>query len=197
MAGPSETTGENPDFLNSAAADTAEVGAWFIHEVFPLEAALMQFLHHNWRNAGDIADLRQDIYLRVCEAAMKQIPRPAKPFVFAIARNLLIDRVRRAQIIPIDAVTDLDALNVPADEPGPDRGAAARAELRRLQAAIDRLPPRCREAVVMARIDGLTGRQIAQRMSITESAVSHHLDYGLRALADMDYAETAEKPRAK
>jgi|HubBroStandDraft_2_1064218.scaffolds.fasta_scaffold02419_3 RNA polymerase sigma factor (sigma-70 family) len=196
VAGPSET-GKDAEFLENAAANMAEVGAWFIQEVFPLEAALMQFLHHNWRNAGDIADLRQDIYLRVCEVAMKQIPRPAKPFVFAIARNLLIDRVRRAQIIPIDAVADLDALGVPVDEPGPDRGVAARAELRRLQAAIDRLPPRCREAVVLARIDGLTGRQIAQRMGVTESAVSHHLDYGLRALADMLYGETAEPRRPK
>jgi RNA polymerase sigma factor (sigma-70 family) len=197
MTGSSETGRDNPEFLAGAAANMAEVGAWFIREVFPLEAALMQFLHHNWRNADDLADLRQDVYLRVCEAAMRQIPHPAKPFVFAIARNLLIDRVRREQIIPIDAVADLDALGVATEEPGPDRGAAARAELRHLQAVIARLPARCREAVVLARIDGLTGRQIAARMGITESAVSHHLDYGLRALADMLYGEAAEPRRAK
>ena len=55
----------------------------------------MQFLRHNWRNKADIADLRQEVYVRVYEAARKQIPDPAKPFVFTTARNLLIDRVRR------------------------------------------------------------------------------------------------------
>ena len=49
----------------------------------------------------------------------------------------------------------------------------AREELRRLQAAIDRLPPRCREAVVLARIEELPGREIARRMGINEATVSH------------------------
>ena len=34
----------------------------------------MQFLQHNWRNRSDIDDLRQDVYVRVYEAAQKQIP---------------------------------------------------------------------------------------------------------------------------
>ena len=127
----------------------------------------MQFLHHNWRKERDIADLRQEVYARVCEAARKQIPEPTKPFVFAIARNLLIDRVRREQIVPIDAVSDLDALAIAADVPGPERTAIARDELRRLQAALDNLPPRCREIVVLARIEGFSGREIAGRMGIS------------------------------
>ena len=60
----------------------------------PLEAALMQFLHHNWRNKSEIADLRQDVYERVCEAALRQRPNNTKAFLFTTARNLLIDRVR-------------------------------------------------------------------------------------------------------
>ena len=41
-----------------AAMTASEVDAWFGREVLPLEAALMQFLQHNWRNKADIADLR-------------------------------------------------------------------------------------------------------------------------------------------
>ena len=169
-----------------------DVKAWFVSEVLPLEAQLMQFLHHNWRKAGDIADLRQEVYARVCEAARKQIPQPTKPFVFTIARNLLIDRVRREQIVPIDAVSDLDALGIAQDTPGPDRTVMAREELRRLQSALDRLAPRCREVVVLARIEGLSGREISQRMGISDSAVSQQLDNGMRALADALYGEAAD-----
>ena len=76
--------------------------------------------------------------------------------------------MRRERVIPIEAVGDLDALGVAFDAPGPDRSVIARDELLRLQGAIDRLPPRCREVVTLARIEGLTGREIAARMGVSE-----------------------------
>ncbi|HEV2561202.1 MAG TPA: sigma-70 family RNA polymerase sigma factor [Rhizomicrobium sp.] len=169
--------------------NASELEAWFVREVLPLEAALTHFLRHSWRNQSDIADLRQDVYAQVCEAAKKRTPDPVKPFVFAVARNLVINRVRRERVIPIEAVADPDALGVAMDMPGPDRNVIARDELLRLRAAIDRLPPRCREAVIMARLEGLTGRAIAARMGVSESAVSHHVENGMRAIADMLYGE--------
>jgi len=173
-------------------AVAAPVEDWFIREVLPLEATLMQFLEHNWRNRSDIADLRQDVYARVCEAAQKEIPASAKAFVFRVARNLLVDRVRKEQIVPIEAVADLDALDVAMDTPGPERSVIARDELRHLQAALDRLPPRCREAIVLGRVEGLSGRQIAVRMSVTEQAVSMQIDHGIRALANVLYGDPAD-----
>jgi DNA-directed RNA polymerase specialized sigma24 family protein len=89
-----------------------EVRAWFVREVLPLEAMLMQFLRRNWRNKAEIADLRQDVYVRVFEAARQEIPRYTKPFLFTTARNLLINRMRQAQIVSIEAVADLESLNI-------------------------------------------------------------------------------------
>lgn len=164
--------------------------AWFVEEVLPLEAALMQFLRRSGRNAHEIADLRQEVYLRVCEAAKRQIPRPVRPFLFTVARNLMIDQMRRDQVIAIDAVSDLEALNVVSDVPGPDRNAIARSELRRLRGALDELPPRCREVLILRRIDGLSRQEISQRMGITEKTVTQYLTHGVRVLANLLYAET-------
>lgn len=94
---------------------------WFVREVLPLEAMLTQFLRRSGRSKSDIDDLIQDVYVRVCEAAAKEIPDPAKPFVFTVARNLLIDRLRREHVVPIETVEDLDALNIAIDAPGPTR----------------------------------------------------------------------------
>jgi RNA polymerase sigma-70 factor (ECF subfamily) len=174
---------------SDAVVSAAEVRAWFVREVLPLEAALMRYLHHSWRNKSEIADLRQDVYVRVCEAAQKQIPNPVEPFVFAVARNLLINRVRRQRIVLIDTVADLDLLQVAGDVPSPDRSIIARDELRKLQAAIQRLPPRCREAVILGRIEGLSGHEIAMRMGISEATVSKHLTTGMYALADFLFNE--------
>ncbi|HTO40814.1 MAG TPA: RNA polymerase sigma factor [Rhizomicrobium sp.] len=165
---------------------------WFVAEVLPLEAILMQYLRNHWRDPSEIDDLRQEVYIRVCEAAQREVPDPAKPFVLGTARNLIIDRIRRQQIVAIEKVADLDALGIAADVPGPDRSVIARDELRRLQQAIDRLPPRCREAVVLCKVEGLTGKQIAQRMGVSEATVSEHIDKGMCALADMLYSEPPE-----
>jgi len=168
-----------------AGMTAPDLEAWFIREVLPLEASLMQFLRHNWRDRSDLEDLRQEIYVRVCEAAEKDIPKLARSFVFAIARNLLIDLVRREHVVPIEAVADLDSLNIELDAPSPDRSAIAKDELRRLQDALDQLPPRHREAVVLGRIEGLSGREIASRMGIAETTASQHLKLGMHALTDL------------
>jgi RNA polymerase sigma factor (sigma-70 family) len=179
------------------AATAPELKAWFVREVLPLEAALMQFLRRSWRNESDIGDLCQDVYARVCEAAREKIPNPTKPFVFAIARNLIIDQVRHENVVSIEAVADPDMLAGAADVPGAERGIMAREELYGLQAALDRLPPRCREAVVLKKIEGLSRREIAMRMGIAEKTVKRHLANGMCALANALYGETTDSRRPR
>ena len=170
---------------------TSRANAWFISEVLPLEALLMTFLRRNWSDRSEIADLRQEVYVRVYEAAKKQIPDLAKPFVLTTARNLLINRVRREHIVPIDAVADLETLGVAIDEPGPDRNVMARQELHLLQAALNRLPSRWREVVIMKKVEGLSRPEIAARLGIAEATVSQHLAAGMAALADIFHGSEA------
>jgi RNA polymerase sigma-70 factor (ECF subfamily) len=168
---------------------TAEVKAWFVREVLPLEATLVQFLRKASRNASDLDDLRQEVYTRLYETAKKEIPEHTRPLLFRIARHLLIDRARRAQIVSIEAVENLENLNLAIDEPGPDRAVIAREELRRMQTALDQLPRRYRMAVVMRKVEGLTTREIALRLGIAEKTVEKHLTEGVRALANILYRE--------
>ncbi len=186
--------GANPRRVEKCVT-SSQAKAWFVREVLPLEAMLMRFLARNWRNRSDLEDLRQEIYAQVLDAAESNIPDQAKPFVFSVARNLLIDRFRKAHIVPIEAAAELDTLKVPSDEPGPERSVVARDLLRRLQLGIEQLPPRCREAVVLKRIEGLSRREIAQRMGIAEQTVSDHIAYGMRILADVIYGEPPELER--
>jgi RNA polymerase sigma-70 factor (ECF subfamily) len=176
-----------------AAVSAADVEAWFVREVLPLETTLMQFLSHNWRNEADIADIRQDVYEQVCEAAQVRLPENTRAFVFRTARNLIIDRFRHEQVVSIETVPDLEAFEIAADLPSPERSAVARSELRRVEAAVDSLPPRCREAVVLGRIEGLSAREIAVRMGVSEQAVSKHLKRGIRALADLLYGDPSSR----
>ena len=158
--------------------------AWFVNEVLPLEPMLLRFLRRNWHEAADFPDLLQEVYARAYEAAGRGLPGLSKPFVFMIARNLMIDKLRRRQIVSIDTIADLESLNVPTSEATPERQVSAREELKLLQAALDSVPARQREAILLRKVEGLSQRETAKRMGISEDTVVRHLNKGLTALAE-------------
>lgn len=164
--------------------EVPEVDTWFMREVLPLEPLLMRFLRRNWRNEADLPDLRQELYVRLYEAARNGLPLQTRPFVLRAAHNLLVNHVRRGRIVSIEAVADLDALNVAIDTITPEQQVSAREELKQLQVGLDRLPPRCREVVMLRRIEGLSQREVATRMGVGEDTVEKHMTYGMRALID-------------
>jgi|GEM_PF-4423458 len=44
--------------------DDKVLKAWFSREIFPLEPALTRYIRSNWRDQGEVADLRQEVYAR-------------------------------------------------------------------------------------------------------------------------------------
>ena len=194
MAVISESGRENTD-LRGADVIASEADIWFIREVLPLEAMLMQFLRRNWRDRSDIEDIRQEIYVRVYKAAREKIPQSARAFVFTTARNHLINLARRENVIPIEAIADVEMLNIETENPSPDRSIVARQELRRLQDALDKLPRKHRQAIILGRIEGLMGKEIAARMGIAETTASQHLKLGLHALTDLFLRDSPDPKR--
>lgn len=160
-----------------------EADDWFVKEVLPLEGVLERFLRRNWRDEGEIADLRQEVYVKVFVSCANGRPDSAQAFVLSTARNLLIDRARRARIVSIETFADMDALDIGGEAFPTERHLMARSELRLLQSALALLPPRCREVVELRKIEGLSQREVATRMGITEDTVERQVSKGVRALA--------------
>jgi len=157
---------------------------WFKREILAHEAALVRFLLRSWHNPEDVHDLRQECYVRVYEAATKTRPISPKSFLFHTARHLMVDRLRRKRVVSIEAVEDLDALNVLVEGISPEQKVHARQELKLLARAFAMLPPKCREVVWLRRVDGLSQREVATRLGLTESSVEKHVMKGTRLLAD-------------
>lgn len=164
--------------------DDETLRLWFVGEVLPLERALEHFVRRHLRAREDVVDVRQDIYERSLAGAKRGLPADARSYVFTIARNVLIDRARRARVISFDHIADLDSVAIEDDLFATDRHLTARDELRRAMAGLDRLPPRCREVVRLRKVEGLSINETAERLGVGHHTIERQLTLGLRALAN-------------
>lgn len=164
--------------------DDAALNAWFCGNVLPLEPVLTSFIRSNWRIAEDVFELRQDIYERVLAGARQELPANTKAFMFTVARNHLINQAVRARIVSFDLVADLESEVPVTDLFAAERYLDARDQLRRAKDGLDALPPRCREVVLLRKIEGLTTKEAAERLGVGVDTVERQLTMGMRALVD-------------
>ncbi len=158
---------------------------WFVDEVLAHEAALTRYLARVWPDRSEIEDIRHDAYVRILENAHRLRPTATKSLLFSIARNLMVDRIRRKRVVSIDLLEDLDALNVLVDEITPERRVCIHQQMTRVTAAINRLPNRCRAVFWLRRIENLSQKEIAVAVGISEGMVEKHMVRAARLLADL------------
>ena len=157
---------------------------WFIEEILVHEDALVRYLHRHWPHADEVPDLRQELYARIYEAAARSMPTQPKAFLFASARHLMADRMRRSRVVSIEPMGDFEPSSVMVEEVSPERWCGGRQALMRLARAFDRLPDRCREVVWLRRVEHQSQKDVAQRLGISEKTVEKHIAKGMRLLAD-------------
>jgi RNA polymerase sigma factor (sigma-70 family) len=160
-----------------------ELDQWFISEILPHESALTRYLNRLWRPAAEVSDLRQETYVRVYESAARALPHSPKNFLFATARNLMVDKMRRERTVSIEYRQDLDLPGFSVDEFTPERCLSARDELQRLTIVFDGLPETTKEVIWLRRVEGLSQREAALRLGITEGALEGHMTRGIRSLS--------------
>lgn len=170
---------------------------WFKSEVLVHEEILMRFLARSWSRRDELPDLRQEIYARVCEAALESRPKSPKAFLFSIAKHLMIDRRRRERIVSIQSAGDMDFSNDLVEEKTPDRHARAHQELARLARAFDRLPQKCRRVVWMRRVLDIPQREVAERLGLSERTVEGQVLVGIQLLAQYTRDSALETEKAR
>lgn len=166
--------------------------AWFKREILSHENILVRFIARVWPRHHEIADIRQEAYIRVYEAARVARPQTPKAFLFATARHLMADRVRRERIVSIRAGGENEFLNVLVEELSPERRVGAHQEIARLARAFDRLPGQCREVLWLRRVKELSQKEVAERMGLSEKTIEKHLRTGARLLARYTHENSLE-----
>lgn len=144
---------------------------------------LVRFLSRLVNDGDTASDIAQESYVRVLSLrnAGTAISDP-RGLLYRTARNLVIDTHRRATV-RAHHVDELETIDEPVAPASCQPEAAWEASRRTaaLVAAIDTLPPRCREAFVLHKFDGLSHAEVAARMGISRNMVEKHVMRGVLA----------------
>jgi RNA polymerase sigma-70 factor (ECF subfamily) len=121
------------------------------------------------RNRAEAEDVLQDVFLRVLQrkrelAAIVEL----RPWLVRIAWNLALDRRRRIRPQQMD---DLFAEGLLAADQPADQALAEAGRIRQVMAAIERLPQRERQALLLSAMDELSTAEIGIVMGRSESSV--------------------------
>ena len=84
--------------------------------------------------------------------------------------------------VSMDSLSEIERLGFRADDLPPDVQAEQREEFRLVADAIAQLPAKCREAFVLRKVQGLSQRETAQKLGLSESTVEKHVGRGSRHL---------------
>ncbi|WP_370276461.1 RNA polymerase sigma factor [Roseovarius indicus] len=131
-------------------------------------------------NRAEAEDVAQEAMLRLWRIAPEWRQGEAKvtTWLYRVTANLCTDRLRKARGVGLDEAPEPEA-----ERPGPAEGLQEKARADALQDALDRLPDRQREAVVLRHIEELGNPEIAEIMEISVEAVESLVARGKRALA--------------
>ena len=165
--------------MNTSESDQTR---WFFEELHAHEPSLRAWLKKRFPSVPEVDtdDIVQEAYVRVLKVREErgELKWP-KAFLYTTVRNLTLDLLRHRRVARENPLVESGALEV-ADEAGSiPEAVARRQELEFLNAAIQALPDRCRQAFTLRRVDGLSQKETATRLGISEHTVSAQLSIAL------------------
>jgi len=151
-------------------------------EILPHERDLRGWLRRRLVPPADVEDIVQECYCRLAQLrSIEEIDSP-RAYLFTMARNLVHRQRRHARVVWIESISADEVGELASESPLQDRVAAARQEVDRVRRALATLSERARRIFVMRRVEGLSQKEIAVALGVTETIVENDASRSLRAI---------------
>lgn len=149
-------------------------------------SGLQRFLWGYVKNQQVAEDLVQEVFVRVWENREDLDPdKKIKTFIYKIGRNLAIDHTRHKKIVREweEEKKALHSFPALADQTMDDK-LHKKFMLREVKKAIEDLPERRRLVFILSRYDGMTYKEIAEKLDISVNTVDTQICRALQTLRD-------------
>lgn len=156
------------------------------------------------KKLGDVEaarDVAQSVFLRVWSYAEKVEIENPRGLIFKTAANLALNEMKRRSrhtqrhVEPGAKPYDDPALQVASSAPSPEAQTSLREDLALIMEAIARLPEKPKRAFTMSRFDGLSYREIAKILNVSESSVEKYMIDALKQLRKVLHENESSKGR--
>jgi len=136
---------------------------------------LNRFLLTRVRNAADVPDIAQEVYLRMLRVTAESIHNP-EAYLFTVALHVVQQHSLRQSLMPLgEALAEMDHPPEAVAEHDPLQSAATDQFAESLERALDQLPPKARAAFILHRRDGKTPEEIAECLGISRAMVKKYI----------------------
>ena len=157
-----------------------EIIRWVSCFIGPQEPLVRASLRRAGVSNEDADDLIQEAYCRFAAMRSTEHVGPGAYFMQTV-KNIHRDELRRSKLIRFEDITENASLFV-EDRIGVEAMVAAREQLRLVDRLLAALPERCRSIFTLKRVEGLSQREIAKRLGVTENVVENDVQKALRVI---------------
>lgn len=154
---------------------------WLAQHIVPHERAIRSWLARRTHDL-DIDDIIQEMYARLAALETVDDVRNPRQYAAQTAISITLNMARHARVVPMIPFADFEELGLTSLEPSPERAVGAQEELRALETSLQELPVMCRTAFLLRRIDGLSQKEVAQRLGISVKTVEKYMAQSVRFL---------------
>jgi len=168
------------------------VSAWIGREILPHERGVRSWLARRWGHVLDPNDVIQEAYCRIASLGSVDHIRSPMAYFHRTAQTVAADIMRRSGVINFTSMTEIEWLNVMDSAPLADRTIAAAQEIERVNGVLSELSDTARKAIELRRIEGVSQRETAERLGVSEDVVRNHLVRGVQKVLQRLAAQDAE-----
>jgi RNA polymerase sigma-70 factor (ECF subfamily) len=155
---------------------------------------LRRFLSVRLRNAADVPDLAQEVFLRLLRVEGYESIRSPEAYLFTIASHVIHQHAvrRSSEPVSVDVAEVFSELRTPASDDPSDQAAQAQ-RLDELEHMLSQLPTRVATALVLHRVAGYSVQEVGDELGVSRETAKKYLARAVEHCRNLRATQNAMK----